>query len=85
MADHFTVDSLMQTVSDGGSASEEDNIKTYCRILYRAGFLGKTARTHAYFLRSEADTGPLAPAYNSEEYCVTDRNTGEVYPLERCK
>ena len=81
MADHFTTDSLLQIVSDGDSAGEEDNIKTYCRILYRAGFLGKTARTHAYFLRREADTGPLAPAYNSEEYCVTDRNTGKVYSL----
>ena len=44
--------------------------------------LGRTARTGAYFLRSEANTGPLAPAYNRAEKCVTDRNTGKTCPLE---
>ena len=85
MADHFTVDSLLQVISDGGSASEEHNIRRYCGMLYRAGFLGKTARTRAYFLRQEANTGPLAPAYTDAVCCVTDRNTGKVYPLGDAK
>lgn len=82
MADHFTVDSLMQTVCDGDEGNAEDNLKKYCQALHRAGILGRTARTRAYFLRSEANTGPLAPAYNRAEKCVTDRNTGKTYPLE---
>ena len=82
MADHFTPDSLMQTICDGGEKCAEDNLRAYCRALFRAGILGRTARTGAYFLRSEANTGPLAPAYNRAEKCVTDRNTGKTYPLE---
>ena len=82
MADHFTVDSLLQTVSDGDEKYAEGNLRYYCRALLQAGFLGQTARTRAYFLRPEANTGPLAPAYNREGKCVTDRNTGKTYPLE---
>lgn len=81
MADHFTVDSLMQTVCDGDEGNAGENLRNYCRALFRAGILGRTARTGAYFLRSEANTGPLAPAYNRAEKCVTDRNTGKTYPL----
>lgn len=82
MADHFTVDSLMQTVCDGDEGNAGENLHNYCRALFRAGILGRTARTRAYFLRDEANTGPLAPAYNRAEKCVTDRNTGKTYPLE---
>lgn len=82
MADHFTVDSLMQTICDGDEGNAGDNLRNYCRALFRANILGRTARTRAYFLRSEANTGPLAPAYNRAEKCVTDRNTGKTYPLE---
>ena len=82
MADHFTVDSLMQTVCDGDEGNAGENLRNYCRALFRAGILGRTARTRAYFLRDEANTGPLAPAYNRAEKCVTDRNTGKTYPLE---
>ena len=82
MADHFTVDNLMQTVCDGDEGNAGDNLRNYCRALFRAGILGRTARTRAYFLRDEANTGPLAPAYNRAEKCVTDRNTGKTYPLE---
>ncbi|WP_455552721.1 hypothetical protein [Desulfovibrio sp.] len=81
MADHFTVDSLMQTVCDGDEGNAGENLRNYCRALFRAGILGRTARTRAYFLRDEANTGPLAPAYNRAEKCVTDRNTGKTYPL----
>ena len=82
MADHFTVDSLMQTICDGDEGNAGDNLRNYCRALFRANILGRTARTRAYFLRSEANTGPLAPAYNRAGKCVTDRNTGKTYPLE---
>lgn len=82
MADHFSVESLLQTVSDGEERNAENNLTNYCRALYRAGFLGRTARTRAFFLRSEADSGPLAPAYNRAEKCVTDRNTGRTIFLE---
>ena len=82
MADHFTVDSLMQTICDGDEGNAGDNLRNYCRALFRANILGRTARTRAYFLRSEANTGPLAPAYNRAEKCVTDRNTGKTFPLE---
>lgn len=82
MADHFTVDSLMQTVCDGDEGNAGENLRNYCRALFRAGILGRTARTRAYFLRDEANTGPLAPAYNRAEKCVTDRNTGKTFPLE---
>ena len=82
MADHFTVDSLMQTICDGDEGNAGDNLRNYCRALFRANILGRTARTRAYFLRAEANTGPLAPAYNRAEKCVTDRNTGKTYPLE---
>lgn len=82
MADHFTVDNLMQTVCDGDEGNAGENLRNYCRALFRAGILGRTARTRAYFLRAEANTGPLAPAYNRAEKCVTDRNTGKTYPLE---
>ncbi len=58
MADHFTVDSLMQTVCDGDEGNAGENLRNYCRALFRAGILGRTARTRAYFLRSEANTGP---------------------------
>ena len=82
MADHFTVDSLMQTICDGDEGNAGDNLRNYCRALFRAGILGRTARTRAYFLQDEANTGPLAPAYNRAEKCVTDRNTGKIFPLE---
>lgn len=82
MADHFTVDSLMQTICDGDEGNAGDNLRNYCRALFRANILGRTARTRAYFLRDEANTGPLAPAYNRAEKCVTDRNTGKIFPLE---
>ena len=82
MADHFTVDNLMQTVCDGDEGNAGENLRNYCRALFRAGILGRTARTRAYFLRDEANTGPLAPAYNRAEKCVTDRNTGKTFPLE---
>lgn len=82
MADHFSVDSLLRTVSDGEERNAENNLTNYCRALYRAGFLGRTARTRAFFLRAGADTGPLAPAYNRAEKCVTDRNTGRTIFLE---
>ena len=67
---------------DGDEGNAGDNLCNYCRALFRANILGRTARTRAYFLRSEANTGPLAPAYNRAEKCVTDRNTGKTYPLE---
>lgn len=82
MADHFSVDSLLRTVSDGEERNAENNLTNYCRALYRAGFLGRMARTRAFFLRAGADTGPLAPAYNRAEKCVTDRNTGRTIFLE---
>ena len=82
MADHFTVDSLMQTVCDGDEGNAGENLHNYCRALHRAGILGRTARTRAYFLRPEANTGPLAPAYHRAEKCVTDRNTGKIHALE---
>ena len=44
MADHFSVDSLLQTVSDGDERNAENNLRNYCRALHRAGLLG-VART----------------------------------------
>lgn len=81
MADHFSVDSLLQTVSDGDERNAENNLRNYCRALHRAGLLGRTARSGDYFLRREMDSGPLAPSYNRAEKCVTDRNTGRIFML----
>ena len=58
MADHFSVDSLLQTVSDGDERNAENNLRNYCRALHRAGLLGRTARSGDYFLRREMDSGP---------------------------
>ena len=63
MADHFTVDNLMQTVCDGDEGNAGENLRNYCRALFRAGILGRTARTRAYFLRDEANTGPLGAGH----------------------
>lgn len=82
MVDHFTVSSLMQTICDGDEAAAEYNLSTYCSILYRTGFLGKTKRTRAYFLKIEANTGPLSPSYNRITHTMTDRNTGKIYDIE---
>ena len=63
MADKITVADLLRTLCDGSERGAEDNLKSYCRALYRAGLLGKTARTGDYFLRDGANTGPKAPSY----------------------
>lgn len=78
MADKTTVADLMRTICDGGEKGAADNLRNYLSALYRAGMVGKTARTGAYFLRPEANTGPRAPAYNRVEKSVTDRNTGKT-------
>lgn len=78
MADKITVADLLRTLCDGTERGAEDNLKNYCRALWRAGMLGKTARTGAYFLRPDANTGPKAPSYNRVEKTVTDRNTGKT-------
>ncbi|MEG6503224.1 hypothetical protein V6C07_09305, partial [Desulfovibrio sp. 1214_IL3152] len=78
MANMATVADLLRTVCDGSERGAEDNLKNYCRALWRAGMLGKTARTGAYFLRPDANTGPKAPSYNRVEKTVTDRNTGKT-------
>lgn len=82
MTDHFTLNSLLHTICNGDEGNAEDNLRQYCRALEKVGILGRTARTRAWFLRAEANTGPLAPACNRAEKCVTDRNTGKVYALE---
>jgi hypothetical protein len=80
MMDTFSAADLLRCVCDGdGGGTEkkaEDNITRYCRALAHAGILGITARTGRYFLRD--DTGPLSPAWNKVEKCVTDRNTGKI-------
>lgn len=77
MTDMATVGDLLRTVCDGDEKGAEDNLRNYCRALCRAGILGKTARTGAYYLRPEANTGPKSPAYNRAAKSVTDRNTGK--------
>lgn len=81
MADKITVADLLRTLCDGSERGADDNLKNYCRALYRAGILGKTARTGDYFLRVEANTGPKAPSYNRVEKSVTDRNTGKIMSI----
>ena len=81
MADKINVADLMRTLCDGSERGAEDNLRNYCKALYRAGILGKTARTGAYFLRVEANTGPKAPSYNRVEKSVTDRNTGKIMSI----
>lgn len=81
MRDHFRVDDLLTTLCDGEEKGAEDNLRNYCRALYRAGLLGMTRRTKTFYLRPEANHGALAPAYNRAEKCVTDRNTGEIIAL----
>lgn len=82
MRDHFSVDDLLTVLCDGEEKGAEDNLRNYCRALHRAGILGVTGRSKAYYLRPEANHGALAPAYNRAEKCVTDRNTGEIISLE---
>lgn len=77
MANMATVGDLLRTVCDGDEKGAENNLRNYCRALYRAGILGKAARTGAYYLRPKANTGPKSPAYNRAEKSVTDRNTGK--------
>ena len=81
MRDHFSVDDLLTTLCDGEEKGAEENLRNYYRALYRAGILGMTGRTKAYYLRPESNHGALAPAYNRAEKCVTDRNTGEIIAL----
>lgn len=81
MADQTTVPDLLRVVCEGGEQGAEQNLRNYCRALYLAGILGKTRRTGAYFLRSEANTGAKAPAYNRESKTVTDRNTGRTVSI----
>lgn len=81
MADHASVPDLLRTITDGDEPGAAENLRNYCTALYRAGILGKTARTGAYFLRVEANTGPKAPAYNRAAKTVTDRNTGVTVNL----
>ena len=81
MADKITVADLLRTLCDGSERGADDNLKNYCRALYRAGILGKTARTGDYFLRDGANTGPKAPSYNRVEKSVTDRNTGKIVSI----
>lgn len=81
MADKITIADLLRTLCDGDERGAENNLRNYCRALYRAGILGKTARTGAYFLRAEANSGPKAPAYNRVEKSVTDRNTGKTVSI----
>ena len=81
MADKINVADLMRTLCDGSERGAEDNLRNYCKALYRAGILGKTARTGAYFLRVEGNTGPKAPSYNRVAKSVTDRNTGTIVSI----
>lgn len=81
MADHTTVPDILRVVCDGDEQGAEENLRNYCRALHLAGILGKTRRTGAYFLRSEADTGANAPAYNRARKTVTDRNTGRTVSI----
>lgn len=81
MADQTTVPDLLRVVCEGGEQGAEENLRNYCRALYLAGILGKTRRTGAYFLRSEANTGDKAPAYNRASKTVTDRNTGRTVSI----
>lgn len=81
MANMATVADLLRTVCDGNEKGAEENLRNYCRALYRADMLGKTGRTGAYFLRPEANTGPKAPSYNRVEKTVTDRNTGKTVSI----
>ena len=47
MRDHFSVDDLLTTLCDGEEKGAEENLRNYCRALYRAGMLGMTGRTKA--------------------------------------
>lgn len=80
MRDTFTVDDLLRSLCDGSEKSAENNLANYCLALRRAGFLGVTARTGSYFLKT--GHGPKAPAYNRGEKCVTDRNTGKTVMIK---
>ena len=81
MVDTFMVVDLLRTLCSGEEPGQDTagaDLTRYCRALARAGYLGKTARTGAYFVRREHVHGPKAPAWNTATGTVTDRNTGEV-------
>ena len=81
MADHTSVPDLLRTITDGDEPGAAENLRNYCKALQRAGILGRAARSGRYYLRSEANTGPKAPAYNRAAKTVTDRNTGVTVNL----
>lgn len=79
MRDSFTVDDILSSLCTGDEKGAEENMRKFCRMLFEVGYLGRTRRSGAYFLK--VNTGPLAPAFNNVLRHITDRNTGQTFRI----
>ncbi|WP_051349727.1 hypothetical protein [Megalodesulfovibrio gigas] len=66
-------------VADGTEKDAERQLRRYCKALEAAGYL--VPMRSGWLLPADRNTGPEAPAYNSQARTVTDPNTGDVWPL----
>lgn len=80
----FSVPELCSMLCDGTATNPEGNLEQYVLPLLRAGYLAALpcGRDGAPRYLLVQDTGPLPPAWNKLQRCLTDPNTGAQITLE---
>lgn len=86
----FTVPDLIVASARGDELDAEDNLRRYCAVLVKAGYLrrlpgrdqGSRHGSNGFVrFRVVKHSGPLAPTHRSRAGKVRDHNTGEEVAL----